>query len=86
LSIIVLIHRNFCVEERQIIFMDTPDHFKLETDIHHSIQELAREVDCPVEQVNSIYDQTLTNLKSKARIQDYLHVLASKKVRDDLRH
>jgi predicted transcriptional regulator len=66
--------------------MDTPNHFKLETDIHHSIQELAKEVDRPVEQVNNIYDQTLTNLKSNARIQDFLHVLASKKVRDDLRH
>jgi GTPase Era involved in 16S rRNA processing len=86
LSIIAQIHRNFCVEERQIIFMDTPNHFKLETDFHLAIQELAKEVDRPVEQVNFIYDQTLTNLKSKARIQDFLHVLASKKVRDDLRN
>jgi hypothetical protein len=86
LSIIAQIHSSFCVEERQIVFMDTPNHFKSETDFHQSIQELAKEVDCPVEQVNSIYDQTLTNLKSKARIQDFLHVLASKKVRDDLRH
>ena len=66
--------------------MDSPDHFKLETDIHHSIEELAKEVDCPVEQVNIVYDKTLNSLKSKARINDFLHVLASKKVRDDLRN
>lgn len=66
--------------------MDSPEHFKLETDIHHSIEELAKEVDCPVEQVNIVYDKTLNNLKSKARINDFLHVLASKKVRDDLRN
>jgi hypothetical protein len=66
--------------------MDTPNHFKLETDIHHSIEELAKEIDCPVEQVNSVYDKTLNNLKSKARINDFLHVLASKKVREDLGH
>ena len=66
--------------------MDTPNHFKLEKDIHHAIEELAREIDCPVEQVSSVYDKTLNNLKSKARINDFLHVLASKLVRDDLRH
>lgn len=66
--------------------MDTPNHFKSEPDIHHAIEELAKEVDRPVEQVNSIYDKTFNNLKSSARIQDFLHVLVSKKVRDDLRH
>ena len=66
--------------------MDTPNHFKLEKDIHHSIEELAKEIDCPVEQVSIVYDKTLNNLKSKARISDFLHVLASKLVRDDLRH
>jgi hypothetical protein len=66
--------------------MDTPNHFKLETDLHQSIKDLAEEIDRPVEQVNSIYVSILNNLKSSSRIQDYLHVLASKKVRDDLRH
>ncbi len=66
--------------------MDTPNHFKLETDTLQSIKDLAKEIDCPVEEVNSIYVSTLKNLKSSARIQDYLHVLASKKVRDELRH
>jgi pantothenate kinase len=66
--------------------MDTPNHFKLETDDLQSIKELAKEIDCPVEEVNRIYISTLRLLKSSARIQDYVHVLASKKVRDELRH
>jgi hypothetical protein len=66
--------------------MDTPNHFKLEIDHLQSIKALADEIDRPVEEVNTVYFSTLTNLKSSARIQDFLHVLASKKVRDELRH
>jgi hypothetical protein len=39
-----------------------------------------------VEEVSQIYASTLESLKTSARIQDYLPVLASKKVRDKLRH
>jgi hypothetical protein len=66
--------------------MAAPNHFKLESDHLQTIKALAEEIDCSVEEVNDIYVSTLTNLKSSARIQDYLHVLASKKVRDALRH
>lgn len=66
--------------------MDTPKHFKLEIDHLQSITALAEEMDRPVEEVNNVYVSTLTNLKSSARIQDFVHVLASKKVRDELRH
>ena len=66
--------------------MTTPNHLKLETDTLQSIKDIAKEIDCPVEEVNNIYVSILKNLKSSARIQDYLHVLASKKVRDELRH
>ncbi len=66
--------------------MDTPNHFKLETDSLQTIKDLAKEIDRPVEEVNTVYVSTLTNLKSSARIQDFVHVLASKKVRDELRH
>jgi hypothetical protein len=66
--------------------MAAPKHFKLESDHHQTIKALAEEIDCSVEEVNNIYVSTLTNLKSNARILDYLHVLASKKVRDALRH
>jgi Protein of unknown function (DUF3562) len=67
-------------------FMDAPNHFKLETDHLQTIKALAEEIDRPVEEVNSIYASILTSLKSSARIKDFLHVLASKRVRDELRH
>ena len=86
MSIIAGLDRNFCFDERQIIIMAAPNHFKLESDHLESIKALAKEIDCSVEEVKNIYFSTLTNLKSSARIQDYLHVLASKKVRDALRH
>jgi hypothetical protein len=66
--------------------MAAPNHFKLEPDHLQSIKALADEIDLPVEQVSQIYASTLENLKTSARIQDYLLVLASKKVRDELRH
>ena len=66
--------------------MATPNHFKLEPDHLQTIKALAEEIDCPVEEVNNIYVSTLGSLKSTSRIQDYLPVLASKKVRDMLRH
>jgi len=37
--------------------MDTPNHFKFETDPLQSIKDLAKEIDCPVEEVNNIYVQ-----------------------------
>ena len=66
--------------------MDTPNNFKLETDHLQTIKALAEEIDRPVEEVNNIYASVLTSLKSSARIKDFLHVLASKRVRDELRH
>ncbi len=66
--------------------MDTPDHFKLKPDHSQSIKALAEEIGCPVEEVNTVYVSELQKLKSSARIQDYLHVLARKKVRDALHH
>ena len=66
--------------------MSTPNHFKLETNYLQTIKTLAEEIECPVEEVDNVYTSALQSLKSSARIQDYLHVLASKKVRDTLRH
>lgn len=56
-----------------------PEHLK-------AIEALAKEIDCPVEEVNEIYNSALGSLKTSARIQDYLIVLISKKVRDVLHH
>lgn len=50
------------------------------------VEALAKEIDQPVEAVDSAFASILNTLKSNARIHDYLVVLTSKKVRDVLRH
>jgi hypothetical protein len=66
--------------------MITPNYINLEPEHRQVIEALAKEIDCPVEAVNEIYSSALGGLRSSARIKDYLVVLASKKVRDTLRH
>lgn len=66
--------------------MSTLNFIKLDPVHLNTIHALAKEIGCPVEEVNNIYTSALENLKSKARIQDYLIVLTGKKVRDGLRH
>jgi hypothetical protein len=60
--------------------------FKLEADDLETITALAKEMDRPLEEVSRIYASILASLKTNARVQDYLPVLASKKVRDKLHH
>ena len=66
--------------------MVTLNDTKLEPEHLQAIEVLAEEIDCPVEEVNNIYASALGSLRLSARIQDYLIVLASKKVRGVLRH
>ena len=66
--------------------MTDPDQLNLAPDHLESIKALAEEIDAPVEEVSQIYTSTIQNLKTNARIQDYVQVLASKIVRDELRH
>ncbi len=66
--------------------MTASNNFKLQSNHLQTIKALAEEIACPVEEVNTVYVSTLTRLESSARIQDYLTVLASKKVREELRH
>lgn len=66
--------------------MATQNFTKLEPEHLKAIEALAREIDCPVDEVNNIYASALGRLRSSARIRDYLIVLTSKKVRDTLRH
>jgi hypothetical protein len=66
--------------------MVTLNDTKLEPEHLQAIEALAEEIDCPVEEVNNIYASALGSLRSSARIQDYLIVLTSKKVRGVLRH
>ena len=66
--------------------MATQNYTKLESVHLKAIEALAKEIDCPVDEVNNIYASALGSLRSNARIRDYLIVLASKKVRDALCH
>ena len=50
-----------------------------------AIQALAQETGQPVEIVGRTFASVHNTLKSNARIHDYLVVLTSKKVRDELR-
>ncbi len=64
--------------------MARPNHFKLVPDHVKVIEALAEETDLTVEEVSQIYASTFESLKTSARIHDYLAVLATKKVRDEL--
>jgi hypothetical protein len=66
--------------------MATPNRFELEADDLEIIKALADEIGCPVEDVKNIFTSALQKLEASAQIKDYVHVLASKQVRDALRH
>lgn len=51
----------------------------------YAIETLAKESSLSVEEVKTIYYETLGRLSPGAHVQDYLIVLTSKKVRDELR-
>lgn len=59
---------------------------ELESGHVKAIEALAKEINRPVEMVSDIFISELESLKSNARIQDYLIVLTSKKVREVLHH
>ena len=66
--------------------MATSNHIELEPQHLSAIQALANETHRPVVDVNRIYVETFERLNSDARIKDYLILLTSKTVRDELRH
>ena len=49
------------------------------------IERLAQEVDCPVQMIEPLYEQTLARLKSGATVQDYLPILTAKGVKKALK-
>jgi hypothetical protein len=65
--------------------MSASDLTLLEPEHVNAIGALAEETNQPVEEVTGVYIAALGNLRSSARIQEYLVVLTSKKVRDALR-
>lgn len=64
--------------------MSTANHSQLAPEHVSAIGSLAKEINRPVEEVTNVYVAALGHLESSARIQDYLVVLTSKKVRDAL--
>jgi len=52
----------------------------------HAIQSLAERWHSPLDEVERLYRNELTELESCARITQYLPLLASRRVRDLLRH
>lgn len=51
----------------------------------YAIETLAKESSLSLEEVKTIYYETLDRLSPGAHVKDYLIVLTSKKVRDELR-
>ena len=67
-------------------FIATTNRIPLEAKDLYAIDKLAQETSHPAEEVTKIYADVLGRLRPGARIQDYLIVLASKKVRNMLRN
>lgn len=65
--------------------MNAANHPEREPETVSVIQSLADETHRPFENVDRIFTETFEKLDSNARIKDYLVLLASKTVRDELR-
>ena len=65
--------------------MPISKHIELEPELLDEIRALADETHRPMDDVNKLYVETFERLSSDARIKDYLVLLTSKKVRDELR-
>jgi len=66
--------------------MPISKHIELELELLDEIRALADETHRPMDDVNKLYVETFERLSSDARIKDFLVLLTSKKVRDELRH
>ncbi|SEA16472.1 Protein of unknown function [Nitrosospira multiformis] len=66
-------------------FMATTDRVPLASEDLYAIDQLAQKTRHPAEKVKRIYAGVISSLRSEARIQSFLTLLASKKVRDILR-
>lgn len=52
----------------------------------HVIEQLSKEIDIPVREIEPLYEDILTQFRSQAVIQDYLAILVSKRVKHILKH
>ena len=66
--------------------MPISKHIELEPELLDEIRALADETHRPMDDVNKLYVETFERLSSDARIKDFLVLLTSKKVRDELRY
>ncbi|PTQ82859.1 uncharacterized protein DUF3562 [Nitrosospira multiformis] len=66
-------------------FIATTDRLPLASEDLYAIDQLAQKTGQPAEKVKRIYAVVLARLRSGARIQNFLTLLTSKKVRDILR-
>jgi hypothetical protein len=51
-----------------------------------AVAALAAELEMPVSDVQRVYDVHFSRLRSQATVHDYLVLLVSRRVRDELRH
>ena len=58
---------------------------KAETSFKDHLEQLASEAGCTAESVQSLYQEEIQDLQSRARVGTYIPVLAMKRVRDALR-
>jgi CII-binding regulator of phage lambda lysogenization HflD len=66
-------------------FIATTDRLQLDPQDLNAIDQLARKTRQPTEKIKRIYADVISRLRSGARIQRFLTLLTSKKVRDILR-
>jgi hypothetical protein len=66
-------------------FIATTDRVQLDPQDLYAIDQLAQKTGHPAEKVKRIYASVISRLRSGARIQSFLTLLTSKKVRDILR-
>jgi hypothetical protein len=58
---------------------------KADTSFKDHLERLASEAGCTAEAVQSLYQEEIQHLQSRARVGTYIPVLAMKRVRDALR-
>jgi acetyl-CoA carboxylase alpha subunit len=65
--------------------MQSPYEDREEEALHQSVvNALAEEIHQPVENVKIVYEVELARLKSRAKVKDYLALLASRRAREKL--
>ena len=65
--------------------MQTPYEDRKEEALHQSVvNALAQEIHQPVENVKMVYEVELARLKARAKVKDYLALLASRRAREKL--